>query len=183
MDGMGRTTLAGEAAQWWTRTGLFPDGACFLSFVQFANADRVIQVLGEYLDGPSFTSRSEADQRRRAKELFQTKRVLMVWDNFESVLPHFQPASYPSDSSHPSYSTYSPEELQRLHDFFTEWTGGDGECHGRLLITCRPAETGLTGARATELHGLARRTVSGCSCACWRRPEWTRKRRNSPASV
>ncbi|MCP5527348.1 MAG: hypothetical protein H7A47_11180 [Verrucomicrobiales bacterium] len=29
MDGMGKTTLAGEAAQWWTRTGLFPDGRAF----------------------------------------------------------------------------------------------------------------------------------------------------------
>jgi hypothetical protein len=34
MGGMGKTSLAGEAAAWWTRTGLFPDGACFLSFEQ-----------------------------------------------------------------------------------------------------------------------------------------------------
>ena len=28
MGGMGKTSLAREAAYWWTRTGLFPDGAC-----------------------------------------------------------------------------------------------------------------------------------------------------------
>src|SRR5436305_987249 len=54
MGGMGKTTLATEAAQWWTRSGLFRDGACFLSFEQFASADRAVQVLGTYLAGPRF---------------------------------------------------------------------------------------------------------------------------------
>lgn len=89
MGGMGKTTLAGEAALWWTRTGLFPDGACLVSFEQFASAERVIQVLGAYLDGNDFNSLPADEQRRRAKQLFQEKRVLMVWDNFESILPQF----------------------------------------------------------------------------------------------
>ena len=49
MGGMGKTSLATEAAQWWTRSGLFRDGACFVSFEQFASADRVVTVLGEFL--------------------------------------------------------------------------------------------------------------------------------------
>ena len=89
MGGMGKTTLATEAAQWWTRSGLFRDGACFVSFEQFASAERVIAVLGEYCEGPKFHQRPAAEQRRRAIEFFQQRDVLMVWDNFESVLPQF----------------------------------------------------------------------------------------------
>jgi len=32
MSGMRKTALATEAAHWWTRSGLFRDGACFISF-------------------------------------------------------------------------------------------------------------------------------------------------------
>ena len=57
MGGMGKTTLATEAALWWTRSGLFADGACFVSFEQFTSAERVIAVLGEYCEGPKFHQR------------------------------------------------------------------------------------------------------------------------------
>src|SRR5207237_9559272 len=93
MGGMGKTTLATEAAHWWTRSGLFRDGACFLSFEQFAGADRVVQVLGTYLEGPNFEQLPAAEQRRRVIELFQQNDVLMVWDNFESALPQFDDGS------------------------------------------------------------------------------------------
>ncbi len=89
MGGMGKTALAAEAAHWWTRSGLFRDGACFLSFEQFASAERVVQVLGAYLEGPNFDQLPASEQRRRAIELFREKAVLMVWDNFESTLPQF----------------------------------------------------------------------------------------------
>lgn len=144
MGGMGKTALATEAAHWWTRTGLFPDGACFISFERFASAERVIRVLGTYLEGSQFNSLSEAEQRRRAKDLFEQKRILVVWDNFESVLPQFQTDAV----------LYSDAERQRLFDLFADWTSDEG--HGRLLVTCRPAETGLASARPAELQGLAR---------------------------
>src|SRR6185436_7029795 len=63
MGGMGKTTLATEAAHWWTRSGLFRDGACFLSFEQFASADRAVQVLGTYLAGPRFEQLPGVEQR------------------------------------------------------------------------------------------------------------------------
>ncbi len=89
MGGMGKTTLATEAAHWWTRSGLFRDGACFVSFEQFTSADRVVQVLGEFCEGPKFHQRPATEQRRRAIEFCQQQDVLMVWDNYESVLPQF----------------------------------------------------------------------------------------------
>lgn len=147
MGGMGKTALAGEAVQWWTRSGLFPDGACFLSFEQPASAERIIQVLGSYLDGNAFNALPGDAQRRRAGELFRDKNVLMVWDNFESVLPAFQSGT--------GAALYSDDERSEILDLFRDWTGAP-HVRGRLLITCRPEETGLFGARKHELLGLAR---------------------------
>ena len=93
MGGMGKTALATEAAHWWTRSGLFRDGACFVSFEQFASAERVEQALGTYLEGPNFESLPATEQRRRAIELFNEKDVLVVWDNFENVLAQFNEAA------------------------------------------------------------------------------------------
>lgn len=146
MGGMGKTTLAAEAALWWTRSGLFRDGACFLSFEQFASADRVVQVVGNYCEGPRFDQRPAVEQRRRAIEFFRDRHVLMVWDNFESVLPQFNDAAHGSP--------YTDDERRRLADLFHDLTTGPGR--GCLLVTCRPGEAGLPGAQRMELHGLAR---------------------------
>jgi predicted ATPase len=183
MGGMGKTTLATEAAHWWTRTGLFPDGACFVSFEQASNADRVVQVLGEYLEGVSFNSLPADEQRRRAIALFQQKCVLFVWDNFESVLPQFNqsersdgamenrgdgkaddaaasntPPLHHSNTHSNTPSLYPAAERQRLRELFRDLTDAASGA-GRLLVTCRPlpeAQALLERACATELHGLAR---------------------------
>ena len=148
MGGMGKTALATEAAHWWTRSGLFRDGACFLSFEQFAGADRVAQVLGDYFEGPKFEQLPATEQRRRAIELFRQHDVLMVWDNFESALPQFH------DAAAALASPYTDDERRRLAELFRDLTAGAGK--GRLLVTCRPGDTGLPGAGRYELHGLAR---------------------------
>ncbi|HEV7786141.1 MAG TPA: CHAT domain-containing protein, partial [Thermoanaerobaculia bacterium] len=111
MGGMGKTTLATEAAHWWTRSGLFRDGACFLSFEQYASADRAVQVLGTYLAGPRFDQLPGVEQRRRAIELFQQRAVLMVWDNFESALPQFNDGAAQG-------TPYTDDERRRLADLF-----------------------------------------------------------------
>lgn len=156
MAGMGKTALATEAADWWTRSGLFGDGACFLSFETSASAERAIQVLGTYLEGAGFESLPAAEQHRRAIELFDQKDVLVIWDNFESVLPQFNVAPLEADSGTAlQQSVYSPDERTLLFDLFRELTASP-KGRGRLLVTCRPGETGLPGAGKTELRGLAR---------------------------
>lgn len=148
MGGMGKTALATEAAHWWTRSGLFRDGACFLSFEKFTNADRVVQVLGTYLTGPKFDQLPAVEQRRRVIELFQQNAVLLVWDNYESALPQF------SDGAAAHGNPYTDEERRRLAELFRDLTTGKGK--GCLLVTCRPGDTGLPGVQRYELEGLAR---------------------------
>ncbi|HEX4952450.1 MAG TPA: CHAT domain-containing protein [Thermoanaerobaculia bacterium] len=148
MGGMGKTALATEAAHWWTRSGLFRDGACFLSFEQFMSAERVVQALGTYLAGPKFEQLPGVEQRRRAIELFGQKEVLLVWDNFESALAQF------NDGAADHGSPYTEDERHRLAELFRDLTAGQGR--GCLLVTCRPGDTGLPGAQRYELAGLAR---------------------------
>ncbi|HEV7403913.1 MAG TPA: toll/interleukin-1 receptor domain-containing protein [Chthoniobacteraceae bacterium] len=183
MGGMGKTTLAGEAALWWTRSGLFRDGACFISFERPINAERVIAVLGEYCGGPNFHSLPASEQRRRAIEFMRDKAVLMVWDNYESVLPAFGAPTFvvppsggpalgvpplggsefevpPSGGSGPDrlkpelQTPYTEAVRRELAELFHDLTTGPGR--GCVLVTCRPGDTGLPGARRFELHGLAR---------------------------
>jgi tetratricopeptide (TPR) repeat protein len=144
MGGMGKTALANEAADWWTRSGLFRDGACFVSFEQFTSAERVVQVFGCYVAGENFNHLPPGEQRRRAIEFMQQQQVLLVWDNFESTLPQFNDAASP----------YTDDERHRLAELFADLTRGPGR--GAVLVTCRPGETGLPGARSHELLGLAR---------------------------
>ncbi len=147
MGGMGKTALAREAAYWWTRTGLFPDGACFLSFEQPVTAERIALVLGTCLEGHAFEALPAAEQLERASQLFDARRVLMVWDNFESVLPAFQDDG--------GAALYSDDERGRIEELFRDWSESP-EGKGRLLVTCRPDEAGLLGVRRMELRGLAR---------------------------
>ncbi len=148
MGGMGKTTLATEAADWWTRSGLFRDGACFISFEQFTNAERVVQVLGCYIEGDDFNRLPFFEQRTLAIEFMQQKDVLIVWDNYESALPQF------NDGAAAIGTPYTDEERTRLAELFRDLTTGPGR--GAVLVTCRPGDTGLPGARRHELHGLAR---------------------------
>jgi hypothetical protein len=104
-------------------------------------------VLGAYFEGADFEKRPAEEQHQRARELFQTKRVLVVWDNFESSLPAFQQGD--------SVPLYSDEDRAEIIGLFEAWTDDDKGL-GRLLLTCRPGETGLGAPCKVELAGLAR---------------------------
>jgi len=89
MGGMGKTALSREAAAWWLRVGRFEE-AVFCSFEEVRSVDRAVQVLGQAIEGLEFASRPAEEQRRAAVELFRTRPILLVWDNFESTLEKFQ---------------------------------------------------------------------------------------------
>lgn len=131
--GLGKTALAAEAARWWTRTGMFPDGAVFVSFEGAPDAEAVVAKVGEALEGVEF--HNKPDPQKRLAGLLQKRRVLVVWDNYESVLPAFR-------DGRPE-----PPELSALARAWS--TGGS-----RVLVTCRGPETGL-GAWAFALGELS----------------------------
>ena len=154
MGGMGKTALAREAAHWWLRTGRF-EPAVFVSFEQWAGAEQVVQRLGLALEGESFGARTTDDQRRTAVRLFHDRPVLLVWDNFESTLPAFQagdPAAGAGGGG--GLGVYTDQARQALAALYRELT--EGSPNGRLLVTCRPEETGLAGIKEIALEGLAR---------------------------
>ncbi len=149
MGGMGKTALSREAADWWLRKKSF-EAAVFHSFEQKAGADRVVQVLGTALEGDDFSSRPAQEQWDAAIDLFHERRVLFVWDNFESTLPEFQKG----DDGEDAPLQFDAEERRRLRKLFRKLTEDDPT--GRLLVTCRPRETELAGIKESPLSGLAR---------------------------
>ena len=117
-----------------------------------------MQLLGRALEGPDFSARPAADQWQTAVALFRTRRVLLVWDNFEAILPafQFQERTGVNDlsSGGPGFDAAIRADLLRL---YRDLTGGDSPApQGRLLVTCRPAETGLPAIKELPLAGLAR---------------------------
>ena len=156
MGGMGKTALAREAAHWWLRTGRF-DAAVFCSFEQRAGAEEVVRLTGQALEGEEFSSRPAEEQWKAAVDLFRTRRLLLVWDNFESTLPIYQREGAGGGDSQPaseSALSFGPEARGQLLKLYRNLT--DGSPTGRLLVTCRPEETGLPGIREMALKGLAR---------------------------
>jgi tetratricopeptide (TPR) repeat protein len=149
--GMGKTALAREAAHWWRRTGRFPF-ALFHSFEQGAGAEAVVRRLGANLgsaaEKEAFLRLSSDEQWRRAVALFHAQPVLLVWDNYESVLPAFASGGMDMASA---LDGPARADLERLYRELTA-----GQPRGRLLVTCRPAATGLAGIQEVPLAGLAR---------------------------
>jgi tetratricopeptide (TPR) repeat protein len=86
--GMGKTALAREAADWFTRTKLY-DGACFVSFEQGEDANTLLSALGSYLnvyDG-HFNPNEHQEALERIHPVLKARRVLLIADNLESILP------------------------------------------------------------------------------------------------
>lgn len=147
MGGMGKTALAREAAAWWLQTRRF-DAAVFVSLEQRPPAERVVQIIGEALNGERFSSKSAEVQWRWVVQAVRTGRVLLVWDNAESVLPQFQ-TGLESD-----LLRYSADDLARLRRLYADLTTHAPQ--SRLLITCRPAALEWPGLKLRPLKGLAR---------------------------
>lgn len=145
VGGLGKTALAREAAIWWLRTGRF-EKAVFVSFEQPMLAGRVAGELGRAFEGPDFLARGEEDQLASAAKIFHQRRVLLVWDNFESTLPQFQEGG--------GLSLYPAEELDKLRRFYQQLVDKAGA--SRLVVTCRPVKATLRGIKEHPLAGLDR---------------------------
>lgn len=134
LAGMGKTTLAAEVAAWLLRVRRV-DKACFVDFRSVISEDHALSIMGAALAGAQIVER-EAIVRR-----FRSERVLVVWDNLETL------------------NDVSSGEAARLTSLFAELTRDDGgpPVAGRLLLTSRDPRPGSLGVPfAVELSGLWR---------------------------
>jgi tetratricopeptide (TPR) repeat protein len=84
--GQGKTSLATQAAEWFTRTHLF-ERAAFISFETGASLDFVINELGNALVEDNFQIH-QGDKVEAIAQSLREKPALIVFDNFESALPN-----------------------------------------------------------------------------------------------
>ena len=87
--GIGKTALAREAADWLTRTKMF-SGACFVSFEHGGDAAMLLRTIGSFLgiyDG-QYNPYDHPSSLARLVPVLKEKRMLLIADNLESILPH-----------------------------------------------------------------------------------------------
>ena len=148
--GSGKTELAKGFARWWRDTGGVDDPrlVCWHSFepgVASFGLDGVITALGLAVYGTDFARLDSAERLGAVRQLLAEYRVLLVWDNFESVreMPDPAGATPPLDEA----------GCGRLREFL-EWVRD----HSRsvVMITSRAQEDWLGQVRRIGVGGLNR---------------------------
>ncbi|MBT8420732.1 MAG: CHAT domain-containing protein, partial [Gammaproteobacteria bacterium] len=95
LAGQGKTATASEAARWFIRTRHFAK-AVFVSFEGGGDRDSALGQLGDALIGEKFAGLPREARLPALQEALAKEPVLIVWDNFESVLPGWE-AALPAD--------------------------------------------------------------------------------------
>ena len=150
--GQGKTSLATQAAAWLGRTGLF-ERAVFLSVEQGGGLELAVSEIGHALLGQDFNIHT-GDPLPAIGDALARTPTLLVWDNWESILPT-------GDAALPA------ADLKALLDAGAAWASQGGS---RLLLTTRDTNFahdayapgagcaylplgGLAGDEALELAG------------------------------
>ena len=148
--GTGKTELAKGFARWWRDTGGVDDPRLvfwhsFEPGVASFGLDGVITGLGLAVFGADFARLDPAERLAQVKRLLAQHRVLLVWDNFESVreMPDPAGATPPLDEA----------GCAALREFL-EWVRD----HSRsvVIITSRAQEGWLGQVRRIGVGGLNR---------------------------
>ena len=96
--GMGKTALAREAAEWFTRTGWY-QRAFFISFEQGGDATLLLSLIGTFLgiyDG-DYHPDDSTTSLARIQRVVKRQRLLLIADNLESILPAGEAALEPAE--------------------------------------------------------------------------------------
>jgi tetratricopeptide (TPR) repeat protein len=150
--GTGKTELAKAFARWWRDSG----GLDSLEWVFFHSfepglpsfgLDGVVNALGLRLFGPDFVGRTQAPEQRRALLLqaLRQHRMLLIWDNFESVYSMPDPTG-----ATPALDAGQRGEITRFLEAFR----GAG-FQSALILTSRSEEDWLGDVRRVPLGGLS----------------------------
>ena len=148
--GTGKTELAKGFARWWRDTGGVDDPrlVCWHSFepgVASFGLDGVISGVGLAVFGADFARLEAPERLAQVKRLLGQLRVLLVWDNFESVreMPDPAGATPPLDGA----------GCAALKGFL-EWVRDHSS--SAVMITSRAQEGWLGQVRRIEVGGLNR---------------------------
>lgn len=148
--GTGKTELAKAFGRWWRDTG----GAELPEWVVFHSAapgtanpglDAAVTAVGLAVFGPNFVLKAvtSAQRERLALQLLRERRVLLIWDNFESL------RSIPEGAAGPL-----PEaECERLRAFLAA-VRAPGGCGGAVLTSRAPEEWLGSELRRLDVGGL-----------------------------
>jgi tetratricopeptide (TPR) repeat protein len=149
--GIGKTELAKAFGRWWQATGGVeqPEWVLFYAFepgLASFGLDGVLSEIGLRLYGPEFAVRTRDAAQREAVllKVLREHRMLLLWDNFESVhsLPDPHRATPPLDAA----------ERARMRGFLMALRAEGGR--SAVLITSRSAEEWLGEVRRVGLGGL-----------------------------
>ncbi len=148
--GTGKTELAKGFARWWRDTGGVDDPrlVCWHSFepgVASFGLEGVITALGLAVFGADFARLDPPQRLDAVKRLLGQYRVLLVWDNFESVREMPDPAGVT-----PPLEEAGCAALKG----FLEWVRDHSS--STVLITSRAQEGWLGEVRRIEVGGLNR---------------------------
>jgi tetratricopeptide (TPR) repeat protein len=142
--GVGKTTLAGEAADWLTQTGMYQQ-ALFVSFEHGGDASTLLSTLGNLygVNDASYDPQHHQEALTRLAPVLKKQPLLLVADNLESLLP-------------------GGDALLPLGERLALWETllGLAKHHAGVLLTCRDPQVGdgkLARGKAvahSELGGL-----------------------------
>ncbi|GLW90425.1 CHAT domain-containing tetratricopeptide repeat protein [Actinokineospora globicatena] len=88
--GVGKSELAKALGRWWRGTGgvRAPEHVVWHSFepgVPVSGVDAVLSAIGLQVLGTAFGALDDQRRRKAVRDLLRRERLLVIWDNFESV--------------------------------------------------------------------------------------------------
>jgi tetratricopeptide (TPR) repeat protein len=147
--GTGKTELAKAFARWWRDTGGVesPEWVFWHSFepgVTSFGLDGVISEIGQQLYREQFTQLEPGQRHAVVLDALRKHRMLLVWDNFESVRSMPDPGR--------ASPTLDEAGCAELRDFLEAVAAGG---QSALLVTSRTSEDWLGDIRRVRVGGLA----------------------------
>jgi tetratricopeptide (TPR) repeat protein len=147
--GTGKTELAKAFGRWWRDTGGVEDPQLvfwhsFERGVASFGLDGVITEIGLGVFGPDFAALDTDKRRQVVQNLLAEHRLLLIWDNFETVATMPDPAGVTPP--------LGQQDCQELKDFLVHVADGG---RSAVIITSRAREDWLGTIRHLAVGGLA----------------------------
>jgi tetratricopeptide (TPR) repeat protein len=148
--GTGKTELAKGFGRWWRDTNGVdqPDWVIWHSFepgIASFGLPGVVNGIGLRVFGSEFALLNPHQRRQAVLELLEQRRLLLIWDNFESVRSMHDP-----NGATPPLSEMEQSELRAFLTRIRERGSSS------VIITSRTEETWLGDVRRIEVAGLNR---------------------------